>query len=192
MSTATPKRGTEMPMIDCCMIVVTTDEETPRCIGLTTASKIGVEKATEDTDAVKLVIKNVLVAQKPAQSTVTGHTITLTDNVLILELLEILEGGTLTKDESGNITGYTPPVAGTEVTLPKFTLDAYSAQYDASGSIVQYEKISYPNCTGNPIGLGSEDNVFRVNEYTINSAPAKGQAPYTLTVVNALPTISEA
>lgn len=179
-------------MIDCCMIVVTTDEETPRCIGLTTASKIGVEKATEDTDAVKLVIKNVLVAQKPAQSTVTGHTITLTDNVLILELLEILEGGTLTKDESGNITGYTPPVAGTEVTLPKFTLDAYSAQYDASGSIVQYEKISYPNCTGNPIGLGSEDNVFRVNEYTINSAPAKGQAPYTLTVVNALPTISEA
>ena len=140
-----------MPMIDCCMIVVTTDGDTPRCIGVTTASKIGVEKATEDTDAVKLVVKNVLVAQKPAQSTVTGHTITLTDNVTILELLEILEGGTIT----------------------------------------QYEKISYPNCTGNPIGLGSEDNVFRINEYTINSAPAKGQAPYTLTIVDALPTISE-
>lgn len=191
MPTATPKRGTEMPMIDCCMIVVTTDEETPRCIGLTTASKIGVEKVTEDTDAVKLVIKNVLYAQKPSQSTVTGHTITLTDNVLILELLEILEGGTLTKDESSNITGYTPPVAGTKVTLPKFTLDAYSAQYDASGSIVQYEKISYPNCTGNPIGLGSEDNVFRINEYKINSAPAKGEAPYVLSIVDALPVISE-
>lgn len=182
-----------MPMIDCCMIVVTTDEDTPRCIGVTTASKIGVEKATEDTDAVKLVVKNVLVAQKPAQSTVTGHTITLTDNVTILELLEILEGGTITRDEeTQKITGYTPPAAGAKVELPKFTLDAYSAQYDASGSVTQYEKISYPNCTGNPIGLGSEDNVFRINEYTINSAPAKGQAPYTLTIVDELPTISEA
>lgn len=189
---ATPKRGMEMPMIDCCMVVVTTDESVPRCIGVTTASKLGVEKLTEDTDATKLVVKNVLVAQKPAQSVVTGHTITLTDNVLILELLEVLEGGKVTKDEGGEITGYTPPVTGERVELPTFTLDAYAAQYDTAGTVVRYEKISYPNCTGSPIGLNSEDNVFRVNEYTIHSAPAKGQPPYTLTLVDALPTISEA
>ena len=40
-----------------------------------------------------------------------------------------------------------------------------------------------------PVALSSEDNVFRVHEYTINSAPSKGEAPYTLSYVEALPTV---
>lgn len=191
MAAPTPKRGTELPMIDTCMIVVTTTETSPRCIAVQTASKIGVEVQTEDTEAVKLVVKNVLLAQKPAQKVITGHTITLTDNVTILELIEILQGGEITKEADTNkITGYTPPVAGEPYAPVKFVLDAYSAQYSEGGNVVQYEKMSYPNCSGNPISLGSEDNVFRINEYTINSAPEKGDAPYTLTFVDALPTVT--
>lgn len=188
MPDITPKKGTERAMIDCNMIVVTTKEETPRCIAVTSGTKLGVEPVMETTDAVKCIIKGVLKAQKKEINTITGHTLTLTDNLTILELIEILQGGTLVKDDSGNITGYTPPVAGDEYNPTPFTLDAYSAQLDTGGNVVKYEKISYPGCTGSPVGLGSEDNVFRVTEYTINSAPASGEPPYTLEYVDSLPT----
>ena len=185
----TPKNGTEMAMIDCAMIVVTTEEETPRSVAITSATKLGVEPQIETTEAVKLMIKGVLKAQKPERKTITGHTLTLTDNMTILELIEILQGGTLTKDEDGTITGYTPPVTGSEYKPVKFTLDAYCSQLDEGGNVLQHEKTTYPGCSGQPVALSSEDNVFRVHEYTINSAPSKGEAPYTLSYVEALPTV---
>ena len=67
-------------------------------------------------------------------------------------------------------------------------MDFYSAEYDASGQIVKYEKITYPNCQGTPITINTEDGVFRLPEYTINSAPKTGQAPYTISYVASLPT----
>lgn len=72
-----------------------------------------------------------------------------------------------------------------------FALDAYSAQYDASGQIVRYEKISYPNCQGTPFGVGAQDDTFRVPEYTINSAPKTGEPPYKISYVTTLPDFSE-
>ena len=66
-------------------------------------------------------------------------------------------------------------------------MNAYTAQYDASGQIVKYEKITYPNCQGVPLAFGSEDGVFRAPEYTINSAPRNGEPPYQLTYVKQLP-----
>ncbi|MCR2023606.1 hypothetical protein NSB04_28465, partial [Blautia pseudococcoides] len=147
------------------------------------------EPQLETTDAVKCMIKGVLKAQKPEKKTLTGHTLTLTDNLTILELIEILQGGEITKDDQQNITGYTPPVSGEEYTPIEFTLDAYSAQMSGS-SITGYEKTSYPGCSGQPTGLNSEDDVFRATEYTINSSPANGEPPYTIEYVKTLPTIS--
>lgn len=187
-----PIKGNEMAFIDCSMIVVTTEGDSPKSVGITSGTQLGVEPQLETTDAVRLIIKGVLKAQKPEKQTITGHTLTLTDNLTILELIEILQGGTVTRDEQGKITGYTPPVVGEEYKPQKFTLDAYSAQLDEGGNVLAYEKISYPGCSGQPVGLGSEDNVFRVNEYTINSAPGKGQAPYTITLVDELPTLDDA
>lgn len=189
---ANPKKGTEMAMIDCCMIVVTTEETSPRTIGITSGTKLGVEAQIETTEAVKLIIKGVLKAQKPETQTITGHTLTLTDNLTIMELIEVLQGGSVTKDESGKITGYTPPVVGAEYKPVRFTLDAYSSQLDEGGNVLGYEKASYPGCKGQPIGLNSEDDVFRVNEYTINSAPGKGEAPYSITYVEELPVLDDA
>lgn len=186
------KQGTEMSFIDCCMIVVTTQETTPRSIGITSGTKLGVEPQLETTEAVKNVIKGIVKAQKPEKQTISGHKLTLTDNLTILELIEILQGGTLKKDESGKITGYTPPEVGKEYKPAKFTLDAYSAQMDRGGNIVCYEKCSYPGCSGQPVGLNSEDNVFRANEYTINSIPGDGEAPYDISFVDELPTLEAA
>lgn len=186
-----PKKGTEMAMIDCCMIVATTLEDTPRSIASTISTKIGVEPQIETTEAVKLIIKGALKAQKGEKKTITGHTITLTDGMTILELIEILQGGTIERNETGEIVKYTPPVVGTEYKPVKFMLDCYSAQMDEGGNVVRYEKVSYPSCTGQPIGLNSEDDVFRASEYTINSTPGKGEAPYTLEYVDALPEVDE-
>lgn len=194
-----PKAVTEIPTIDVVMVVVETSTES---YALDTASQISVEPQIEEEDAVKLVVKGKLKAQKPAVSTITGNQITLTDNVFIPEVVKILQGGTIkywtsaTKETEGTektdfgVSSYTPPTVGSGEKGDVFKLHAYSAQYDASGQIVQYEQITYPNCQGVPVAFGSEDGAFRAPEYTINSAPKKDEAPYEIHYVQTLPSVS--
>ena len=185
------KSKAEIPTIDCNLITIETTEGE---FGFETANKIAVNPQVEETDAVKLVIKGKLKAQKPKETTLTGNEITLTDNVFNPELVLVLQGGTIKYDTQTptKIVGYTPPVAGSADKGEVFKLNAYSAQYDASGQIVQYEKITYPNCQGVPVAFGSEDGVFRAPEYTIISAPKTGEAPYDISYVPALPTLQDA
>ena len=186
---AAKKSKAEIATIDCCLVTIEVGDTE---FGFDTANKIAVEPQIEEQEAVKLVIKGILRAQKPKQSTITGNAITLTDNVFNPELVLVLQGGTI-KYAEGNeskIAGYTPPVAGSSDKGEVFKLNAYSAQYDASGQIVQYEKITYPNCQGTPVAFGAEDGVFRVSEYTINSAPKTGEAPYEINYVAELPVLA--
>lgn len=184
------KKANEIPTIDVNLVTVQEDgADSATEYILDTASEISVEPQIEEEDAVKLIVKGRLVAQKPQTSTLTGNQITLTDNVFTPELVQLLQGGTITTDPSSKkITGYKPPAAGATDTGKVFTLNAYSAQYNAAGQIVQYEKISYPNCKGVPIAFGATDGEFRTNEYTINSAPDTGESPYEITYVSTLPT----
>lgn len=182
------KSKAEIATIDCNLITIETEDGE---FGFDTANKIEVEPQIEEQEAVKLIVKGILRAQKPAISTITGNQITLTDNVFNPELVLVLQGGTIKYDEGNpaKITGYTPPVVGSTDKGKVFKLNAYSAQYDASGQIVQFEKITYPNCQGIPVAFGSEDGVFRAPEYTINSAPNTGEAPYEITYVQSLPVL---
>lgn len=182
------KSKSEIATIDCNLITI---ETLAGEFGFDTANKINLEPQIETTEAVKLVIKGILRAQKPEQSTITGHKITLTDNVFNGELVKVLQGGEITYDpvDTDLIVKYLPPAAGSSEKGEVFRLNAYTAQYDASGQIVRYEKISYPNCTGVPVAFNSEDGAFRVPEYVINSAPKTGERPYELTYVNELPTL---
>ena len=200
MSVYKPKN--EIPTIDCELVTVEyvvtpasgNDPAVTKEIGFTTANSIAVEVQTETQDAVKLIIKGKLKAQKPENVTITGHQITLTDNVFNPELVEILQGGTIvygTGADANKIVSYTPPVVGSDDKGEIFTLNAYSAQYNAAGQIVNYEKISYPNCKGVPIAFGAVDGEFRAPEYTINSMPDVGQAPYNMTYVDTLPTLTD-
>ena len=184
------KRASEIPTIDVNLVTIQEEGENTDQYILDTASQIQVEPQIEEEDGVKLVVKGVLKAQKLGTQTLTGNQITLTDNVFTPELVQLLQGGTLTKGEDGVVKGYTPPAAGSNEKGKIFTLKAYSAQYNAAGVIVRYECISYPNCQGVPVAFNSEDGTFRAPEYTINSAPDIGEAPYTITYVNALPTAS--
>lgn len=192
------KKGHEIPTIDVAMVTIQTADNVE--IGLNTASKIELSPQSETVDAIKLVVKGRLISQKPSTTTLTGNTITLTDNVFNAEVVKILQGGKITywtseaqtaesdTDAGYGIASYSPPVAGSDEKGVPFTLNAYSSIYDASGLITGYEKISYPNCQGTPVALNSEDDVFRAPEYTINSAPKADEAPYKISYVKELPT----
>jgi hypothetical protein len=194
-----PKPVTEIPTIDTVLVVL---EAASGSYALDTASTISVEPQIEEEDAVKLVVKGKLRAQKPAISTITGNQITLTDNVFSPELVKILQGGTIkywtdeeqtsegTEETAFGISSYMPPTVGSGEKGEVFTLHCYSAQYDSSGQIVQYERITYPNCQGVPVAFGSEDGAFRAPEYTINSAPSNNQSPYEIHYTKSLPTVS--
>lgn len=184
------KSKAEIPTIDCVLVTVETSD---REFGFETANQVAVEVQTETVEAVKLIIKGKLKAQKKEEVTITGHQITLTDNVFNPELVKVLQGGTISTGAAGQtekITGYTPPVAGSSDKGSVFKLNIYSAQYNAAGQIVNYEKIAYPNCTGTPVAFNSEDGVFRAPSYVINSAPDTGEAPYQITYVSSLPTLA--
>ena len=186
----TINRASEFATIDVVLVVVSqTINGTTTKYGLNTASKIGVEVQTETKDPVKLVVNGRLIAQKHQQVTVTGNKITLTDNVFTPEVVKVLQGGTIKYDLTTptKIIGYTPPQVGSDTTIEPFEVEAYSARYDAAGIIIGYEKISYPNCKGEPVALNSENDVFRAPEYVIDSAPTTGQAPYDIDYVDELP-----
>lgn len=195
------KKGHEIPTIDVVLVTVGPVEEGGDEIALDTASNIQVSPQIETEDAIKLIVKGRLVAQKPAVNTMTGNAITLTDNVFNPELVQILQGGvikywadadqgsTSDTDAGFGVASYTPPVAGAMSQQKVFPLNAYSAIYNAAGVITGYEKITYPNCQGVPVAFNSEDGVFRVSEYTINSAPAEGEAPYVINYVKELPSV---
>lgn len=185
---ATKKVASGIPTIDVSLVVVRTSSVE---IAVDTANKIAVEPQIEESDAIKLIKLGKVLAQKPASSVITGHQITLTDNVFIPEVVKILQGGTLENTEGG-YPHYKPPVSGSNDKGEIFALDCYSAVYDSSGQIVKYELITYPNCQGTPVALNTEDDVFRLPEYTINSAPKKGEAPYDISYVDSLPDFTSA
>lgn len=197
------KKGNEIPTIDVALVTISVPGRGQE-LALNTASKLGVNPQTETKDAVKLVVKDRLIAQKPASTTITGHTLVITDNVFIAEVVKILQGGTIKyfgnaegtqesdTDAGFGVKSYEPPAVGSAEKGEVFILNAYSAIYNAAGIITGYEKIRYPNCQGVPLALSSEDGVFRVSEYTINSAPDTGEAPYKLEYVKTLPEIEAA
>lgn len=200
MANTVKKSKAEIATIDVSLVTIEVDGTE---FGFDTASSIEVEPQINEEDAITLVVKGILRAQKPAVSTITGNQITLTDNVFNPELVQVLQGGKIKywtseehttegdTDAGFGISSYTPPVAGSADKGKVFKLNAYSANYDASGQIVQYEKITYPNCQGTPVALNSEDGAFRAPEYTINSAPKSNEAPYVIKYVDELPTLQD-
>lgn len=187
----TQKKAIGVATIDVELVVIRTgSDEDGTEYALDTANRVQVEPQTSTTDAIQLIKLGRLIAQKLGKTTLTGHQITLTDNVFSPEIVKVLQGGTFSG--TGTSMTYEPPVAGSAVQGEVFEMDCYSAEYDASGQIVKYEKITYPNCQGNPVSFTTEDNVFRAPEYTITSAPATGEAPYKISYVEELPDFSSA
>lgn len=185
-------KGSEVATIDTVLVTVQTYEDGADEIIFDTANQVEVTVETETEDAVKLIVKGRLIAQKPPVVTVTGNTIVLTDNVFNDKLVEILQGGTVLRNAiTGELEGYKPPVAGSGEKGKLFKLNVYSAIYNEAGILTGYEKIIYPNCQGTPFAFSSEDGTFRASDYTINSAPANGESPYEMYIVQDIPHVLE-
>lgn len=93
------KKIQEFPTIDVSLVTVETKETPPREIAFDTASQISVAIQTDTQEATTLIVKGVLKAQKGKEVTITGNTITLTDNVFAPELVQILQGGTIYREK---------------------------------------------------------------------------------------------
>ena len=191
MGETTVTKTTGKATIDAAMIVIKT-KDTGKTYGITSGSKVAIEPAIDTQEAITLTIKGVLKAKKPEKKTLTGNTITITDALTIYELLPLLNGGELVLDTDGKtIKGFTPPKVGEEFKMEKFDMDIYTAIMEGS-TIVGYEKTTYPSCVGQPLGLNTEDDVFRTNEYNITSTPGAGERAYNMEIVDALPTFAAA
>lgn len=188
----TIRRPDEVATIDASLIVLTPEDGLEDAIGVTTNTEVATEIQIETTEANKLIIKSILKAQKKEKRTVTGVQITLTDNMTVLDLARAVQGGVITRDESGKIIRYTPPVVGEEEVQRKYTVDIYTACMDSSGDVICYEKTTYKHCTGEPIAYNAKDDEWRSAQYVLTSLPKKGEPPYEIDYVDELPEITDA
>lgn len=186
------RKPDEVATIDASLIVLTPESGDEDAIGITTNTEVATEVQTETTDANKLIIKGELKAQKKEKQTLTGIQLTLTDNMTVLDLAKAVQGGTILRDEQGNIVKYTPPIVGEETPQEKYTVDVYSACMDSSGEIIKYEKITYRHCTGQPFAYNAKDDEWRAPQYVLVSLPKQGEPPYELEYVDELPEVEDA
>lgn len=156
-----------------------------------TGQKVSAKMKIEEIKGVKLIVHGKLKAQKRDKKVITGTEITFEDNAFLPEVVKVLQGGTIVMDTETptKFKSYTPLAVGEEPNSTPFDLEVYIANYNESGDIVNYSKVSYPHCVGDPIDMDTENDKFFAPKYTIISTPAKGTAPYVLEDVDALPNV---
>lgn len=156
-----------------------------------TSDEVSVEEVVDEGEEQTLKIKGKLYANRAAEDTVLGHDLTFKDNVMCPELLSLMQGGTLTTGSGGAFEKYEPPKIGTTATKKTFTTNIYTAEVSTDGDTGNYIKISYPGCKGSSVPMSFKDGEYYSNEYTVKSRPAKGTAPYSVTIVAALPSATQ-
>ncbi len=169
-------------------LVVLTDKNGDQ-YSFSTSTKADTKVVIEDEKKKELVIKGVLKASKKTPATIKGVDVEFQDNMFLPEVAKIVQGGEITYDENGDFKSYTPSPAGQPPNVDPFTVDIYTEETDTSGTALRYIKLSLPNGKGQPIEFTIEDENFFAPKYKITTAPNAGEAPYTITVVDELPTI---
>ena len=183
------KKVTKMALIDVELVEIVAHNLAQDTYRWKTASNLDAELNITEGEATELIVNGTLIAQKRAKDVVTGSTLTVTDNVFSPEVVEFIQGGKAVYDEYGKFKTYTAPIAGEEVRLEKFDFNIYTAQRDVAGDIVSYIKVGFPNCSGKPVNIKLENGTFFAPEYTITSSPSTGEAPYTITAIEELPSL---
>ena len=137
----------------------------------------------------KLRKKNTILTVNKTQDLPKGYDIGLTDLLVHPEVLALIEGGVATFSEN-EFASFSGPVAGSPVVRTAFRLDIYCENLDTDGAADGYIKFSFPGCKGKPTEFTLKDGDFFTPKYTVESRPAKGSAPITITNEAALPTVA--
>lgn len=169
-------------------VEIVTEEDVPATYYFDTAEEANYSPdVSEGSENIKR-IKDRIVATNYTQDIQYGSTIGLKDACFQPEVLAIVDGGTVTK-QTENITGYNAPAVGAPVVRKPFTLNIYTSEKGTDGEALNYYKFAFPNCKGKPAKFSFKDGEYMTPEYTIVSRPAKGAAPYSITIAKTLPSV---
>ena len=153
-----------------------------------TVSSFDAESKVSEGEEKTQRVKNRIMGRLKSEDVLEGYDLDCEDERVIPEILALIDGGTW--DSSAK--KYSAPVIGTDATRKSFDMDIYTSNRDASGAATSYLKWSFPNCKGQPVSISGKDDDFSKFKYKISSRAAKGQSPFSVEVVEALPTVAEA
>lgn len=167
------------------MVEVITEEASPKTTQFDTSTEAGYSPDISEGQETILRVKDKIIGVNKTEDLQYGSTLTFKDTTFLAEVFALVDGGLLA-GTSGAYTGYTPPVVGSAVSRTLFTLNVYTEEKDISGEVTNYYKFSFPHCKGTPAKFTFQDGQFFAPEYTIVSRPAKGEAPYSLSILSDL------
>ncbi len=134
-------------------------------------------------------VKNTILGLLKTEDLIKGYDLDLEDQRLIMDVLALVDGGTVT-GEGDKWTKYASPVAGSPVTRKKFTMKLYTSDRDTDGEAIEYYCWTFVGCKGSPVSGSATDGSFATMKYTIKSRPPKGTSPMEITRVDALPEVA--
>lgn len=170
----------EKPIVNIVKVVIDTETSGKRYV-IKTADEATYSAVVSEGEETLLRKKNTIYATNKTEDIQYGCDITLKDGVFTPEVLCVVDGGTLKKEDSQNpnrVTGYAPPVVGGVVNRELFTMSIYTDEKDQAGESIGYGKFVFPKCKGKPASFNFKDGEFMAPEYTITSRPPKNTAPY--------------
>lgn len=182
----TPVEINEKPIVNIVRVEIETEETTPRVLRFDTASEATYAPVISEGAETVLRIKNKILATDRTEDLQYGSDVNMTQVVMVPEVLEIVDGGTL-KKEADKVTGYTPPLVGVAVSRVAFKLKVYTEEKDGDGSTLGYQCFEFLGCKGKPVNFSFKDGEFMAPQYTISSRVKLNTAPYNLTFIDTLP-----
>lgn len=174
-------------------VKIVTRETTPRTFVFQTMTSFKFTAALSNGTEVEQRIKNSLMGLIKTDDLVKGFDIEAVDERLIMEVLTLVDGGTLTMgtgEHATEWTKYASPVAGSGVTRIAFDMSLYTSDRDTDGSAKEYYEWKFTNCKGKPVDGSAEDGAFSKITYNIESRPATGESALEITRADALPSVA--
>lgn len=181
------EKTTEKPIVNIVRTELVTEEITSKTFRFNTATEATYSAVISEGSETVLRVKDEIKSINRTEDIQYGSDINMSEAVMTPEVMAIIDGGTLTKDEDGNITKYIPPVVGSPVKRIPFTLKIYTEEKDTAGDTVGYQCFSFKGCKGKPVSYTFKDGEYLVPQYTAKSRVKKGTAPYELDFMEELP-----
>lgn len=180
---------TEQSQANLAMVEFETLGELPKIYRTTRIEELTYAAVTSEGQEVVQRSKNEILAIDKKEDIQYGSDLTASHIVFSPEIFSLIDGGTLIMDESSpaKATGYNSPAIGTVIKREKFNVRAYS-EVKEGDEIIGYYCIEFVKCKGKPISFSFKDGEFIVTQYTMTSRPAKGELPYSIKFLEALPT----
>lgn len=169
-------------------IRIVTEDDTAKTFVFETATSCAYNAAVSAGNEVEQRVKNQIYGLLKTEDLVKGYDLELEDQRLIIEVLALVDGGTLT-GTGEEWTKYASPVAGSPVSRTKFSVELYTSDRDTDGEAIAYHCWKFVGCKGSPVSGSMTDGNFATQKYSIKSRPPKGVSPMEVTRVKELPAV---